>query len=118
MSEECLGCEWYNKLYWSIISPCTNCPKRFKNNTIKVTKYSINIDKTDLYKRIEELQQRIDKAIEYIGYSKEISNPQDYIKFERKLLEILRGKDEYKLPFDEEVQSGLDSLSIRGKDER
>ena len=60
MNEECLGCKWYNKPYWSIISPCTNCPKRFKNNTIKVTKYSINIDESDLYKQIEELQQRIE----------------------------------------------------------
>lgn len=66
MNEECLGCEWYNKPYWSIINPCANCPKRFKNNTIKVTKYSINIDKTDLYKEIEQLQQRIINATELL----------------------------------------------------
>lgn len=109
MSEECLGCEWYNKPYWSIISPCTNCPKRFKNNTIKVTKYSINIDKTDLYKRIEELrnineklslalesaENRIDKAIEIIeSYNLgkyDYSIPPGGIT---DLLDLLRGKDE------------------------
>lgn len=69
MNEECLGCEWYNKPYWSIISPCTNCPKRFKNNTIKVTKYSINIEESDLYKEIEDLQQRIEKAIDNLEKS-------------------------------------------------
>ena len=57
MNEDCLGCEWYNKPYWSIISPCTNCSKRFKEKPIKVTKYSINIDKSDLYTKIEQLQQ-------------------------------------------------------------
>lgn len=51
-------------------------------------------DNVMLVKYTDKLEKRIDKAIEYIGYSKEISNPQDYIKFERKLLEILRGKDE------------------------
>ena len=57
MNEDCLGCEWYNKPYWSIISPCTNCSKRFKEKPIKVTKYSININKSDLYEQIEKLQQ-------------------------------------------------------------
>lgn len=100
MSEECLGCEWYNKPYWSIISPCTNCPKRFKNNTIKVTKYSINIDKTDLYKRIEELQQQNQKYKEVIDNINLIikglaygGNEDYYMEKFRKINEILKGED-------------------------
>lgn len=53
MNEECLSCEWYNKPYWSIISPCANCPKKFKNSTIK----------TDLYKEMEQLQQENQQLI-------------------------------------------------------
>ena len=88
MNEDCLGCEWYNKPYWSIISPCTNCSKRFKEKPIKVMKYSINIDKSDLYTKIEQLQQEnqqlkrqieikdkwsqliIDKGFDYDGFTK------------------------------------------------
>lgn len=57
MNEECISCEWYNKPYWSIISPCANCTKRFNKKSVTVTHYSINIDKKELYKEIEQLQQ-------------------------------------------------------------
>lgn len=87
MNEECLSCEWYNKPYWSIISPCANCSKRFKNNTIKSTNYSINTDKTDLYKEIEQLEKRINKAIGHINACGcELSKDET-----RYLLEILKG---------------------------
>lgn len=92
----------------------------------------IIIDKGEEYIRFKdylELSNRIDEAIEYINKYESIKAYYEYEEcgyeeynydndFKDDLLEILKGKDEYKLPFDEEVQSGLGSLSIRGKDER
>ena len=28
MYDPCRGCEWNGKPYWSIVSPCQNCPRR------------------------------------------------------------------------------------------
>lgn len=25
--DPCIGCEYYNKPYWSVISPCNSCPR-------------------------------------------------------------------------------------------
>lgn len=25
----CIGCEYYNKPYWSVVSPCASCPRGF-----------------------------------------------------------------------------------------
>lgn len=66
MNEECISCEWYNKPYWSITSPCTNCRKRFNKKSATVTQYSINIDNKELYKQIEQLQQENQKYKEVI----------------------------------------------------
>lgn len=57
MNYECLGCEFYNKPYWSIINPCANCSKRFKKVSGKTTHYTIHIDNKELYKEIENSQQ-------------------------------------------------------------
>ena len=104
MNEECINCEWYNKPYWSIISPCTNCTKRFNKKSVTVTQYSINIDKKELYKEIEQLQQENqslkdsrENAIEYIKertefnqYSEVYPSVLDAREVKR-LLEILKG---------------------------
>lgn len=73
MSEECIGCEWYGKPYWSIINPCSHCTKRYKNKTIKVKNYSIKIDNKELYDKIEQLKSQLQEekkikedAIEYV----------------------------------------------------
>lgn len=105
MNEECINCEWYNKPYWSIISPCTNCTKRFKKKSVTVTHYSIDIDKKELYKEIEQLQQknqqledRINKVIEYIERF-DIKHLHECMEHNlcdtlENLLEILKGKSE------------------------
>lgn len=102
MNEECINCEWYNKPYWSIISPCSNCRKRFNNKSVTVTQYSINIDKKELHKEIEQLQQenqslkdRIEKAIEYMKsrFMNCIDNEKRYFEdyYIQEIYEILKG---------------------------
>ncbi len=68
----------------------------------------------EAHEYINDLQQRIEKAIELM-YDKATFNLNDkYGKVFLELLETLQGETtEYKLPFDEEVQNGLDSLNIR-----
>jgi hypothetical protein len=73
-----------------------------------------------LQDKIYKLEDRIDKSIKKIKILQEryfrncvAGSNNDFID----LLEILRGKEEpkekYKLPFDQEVQDGLNSLNIR-----
>lgn len=85
-------------------------------------------DYIDYEEELYTLKSRINKAIEYIESNPlVISCEYDYfvkdliqmeelfpkMSFIRTLLERLKGEPKYKLPFDEEVQNGLDSLSIR-----
>lgn len=72
--EECMNCEWYGKPYWSIINPCANCNKRFNNKQVKNIKYSINFDKKELYKEIEQLQKENKQLKEKLN---KYENPDD-----------------------------------------
>lgn len=85
---KCKGCQWYGKPYWSIINPCDNCPRE-NTNIETITRWQ------DPY--IEELQQRINKAIEYIKLSTKMQKvlekePLNELQV-KKLLNILRGKN-------------------------
>lgn len=31
-TDECRGCEYYNKPYWSVVSPCANCRRTCKSS--------------------------------------------------------------------------------------
>lgn len=47
--ELCIGCEYYNKPYWSVISPCNSCPRiygtgGYVTTTATVIKSNINDD--------------------------------------------------------------------------
>lgn len=33
----CQGCDFFNKPYWSILSPCKNCPKQFTGGFVTTT---------------------------------------------------------------------------------
>lgn len=37
----CQGCNFSNKPYWSIINPCTNCPKQFTGEFVTTTTTSM-----------------------------------------------------------------------------
>ena len=30
----CVGCDYYNKPYWSVVSPCKSCPRTYGTGTI------------------------------------------------------------------------------------
>lgn len=46
--DPCMGCEYYNKPYWSVVSPCASCPRVYgtggyvttTTTNIKVEKYN------------------------------------------------------------------------------
>ena len=42
----CIGCEYYNKPYWSIISPCKNCPRNPMTSDFITTTNTSNFDPT------------------------------------------------------------------------
>lgn len=78
-----------------------------------------NLDSTRIFAYVQNLEQKIDKAIEYVNnhiHQETFTGYMDSYEL-KKLLEILKGETNYKFPFDEEVQNGLDSLSIRKEDE-
>lgn len=33
----CMGCEYYNKPYWSIVSPCNSCPRIYGTDNFVTT---------------------------------------------------------------------------------
>ena len=33
----CMGCEYYNKAYWSIVSPCASCPRVYGTDNFVTT---------------------------------------------------------------------------------
>ncbi len=43
----CVGCQYYNKPWHGIVSPCANCPKKsnFTGDYVTVTSTSVNVGK-------------------------------------------------------------------------
>jgi predicted nucleic acid-binding Zn ribbon protein len=42
--DPCMGCEYYNKPYWSVVSPCTSCPRVYNTGGyVTTTTTEINI---------------------------------------------------------------------------
>lgn len=35
--DPCMGCQYYNKPYWSIVSPCDSCPRIYGNDSFVTT---------------------------------------------------------------------------------
>ena len=83
--DKCKGCQWYNKPYWSVVSPCNSC---YKDEEI-----SVYISSKGYGKSYYELQQRIDKAIEYMNNTFDIRDVKDLFKAFDDVENILRGKD-------------------------
>ena len=81
---KCKGCQWYNKPYWSVVSPCNSC---YKDEEI-----TVYISPNGYGKSYHELEQRIDKAIEYIEENYFTPTINDIDK-KCDLLNILRGED-------------------------
>lgn len=42
--DPCMGCEYYNKPYWSVVSPCKSCPRVYNTGGyVTTTTTEINI---------------------------------------------------------------------------
>lgn len=55
----CIGCEYYNTPYWSVVSPCKNCPK--VNSTggyVTTTTTTINISNLPTKEEYEAIASR------------------------------------------------------------
>ena len=75
--------------------------------------YTLEENYQDALDKIEELQERIDKAIEYF-----VRRDIEWGSYEQKvLLNILRGEDIKEIPQFEGTLEQLDKLSIRGDKE-
>lgn len=35
--DPCMGCQYYNKPYWSIVSPCDSCPRIYGTDNFMTT---------------------------------------------------------------------------------
>ena len=35
--DPCMGCQYYNKPYWSIVSPCASCPRIYGTDSFITT---------------------------------------------------------------------------------
>lgn len=47
--DPCIGCEYYNKPYWSVISPCNSCSRIYgMNGYVSATTMSINSNIGDI----------------------------------------------------------------------
>lgn len=71
--DPCIGCEYYNKPYWSVVSPCTSCPRRNSINgyistdtiTITVGNCDNTITRLPTAKEYSEMAQKT--AFQFTG---------------------------------------------------
>lgn len=46
--DPCMGCEYYNKPYWSVVSPCKSCPRVYgTGGYVTTTTTNIKVGKFD-----------------------------------------------------------------------
>ena len=46
----CIGCEYYNKPYWSVVSPCASCPRHYNTGgcvSTTTTAPTVKIERND-----------------------------------------------------------------------
>ena len=52
--DPCMGCQYYNKPYWSIVSPCASCPRIYDTDSFVTTVTTQTYTNTNNYfKRTE-----------------------------------------------------------------
>lgn len=58
----CVGCEYFNKPYWSVVSPCKNCPQNqytggyVATTTTEWTSFTVPTNTVDVDKALEWLE--------------------------------------------------------------
>lgn len=71
--DPCMGCQYYNKPYWSIVSPCDSCPRIYGTDSFMTTITTQTYTNTNNYfkktERIEDFIKRFWEAVnEEYGY--------------------------------------------------
>ena len=67
--DPCMGCEYYNKPYWSVVSPCASCPKVYgTSDYITTTTTNIKVeshysDSTTKLPTAKEYKEMAEKAV-------------------------------------------------------
>lgn len=74
--DPCMGCEYYNKPYWSVVSPCASCPRVYNTGgyvtttttNIKVEKHDdLTIETTpEYFAKIAEDEMNVEKATDFL----------------------------------------------------
>ena len=52
--DPCMGCQYYNKPYWSIVSPCDSCPRIYGTDSFMTTVTTQTYTNTNNYFKKEE----------------------------------------------------------------
>ena len=50
--DPCMGCQYYNKPYWSIVSPCDSCPRIYDTDSFVTTVTTQTYTNTNNYFKI------------------------------------------------------------------
>ena len=66
--DPCIGCQYYNKPYWSIVSPCDSCPRIYGTNSFMTTVTTQTYTNTNNYfKRTEYTEDFIKRFWEAVN---------------------------------------------------
>ena len=65
--DPCMGCQYYNKPYWSIVSPCNSCPRVHGTDSFVTTVTTQTYTNTNNYfkkeERIEDFTKKFWKVV-------------------------------------------------------
>ena len=65
--DPCMGCEYYNKPYWSIVSPCDSCPRIYGTDSFMTTVTTQTYTNTNNYfnktEHMEDFTKRFWKVV-------------------------------------------------------
>lgn len=63
--DPCMGCQYYNKPYWSIVSPCDSCPRIYGTDSFMTTVTTQTYTNSNNYfKKIEHIEDFAKKILE------------------------------------------------------
>ena len=66
--DPCMGCQYYNKPYWSIVSPCDSCPRIYGTDSFMTTVTTQTYTNTNNYfKRTEYTEDFIKRFWEAVN---------------------------------------------------
>lgn len=55
--DPCMGCQYYNKPYWSIVSPCDSCPRIYGTDSFMTTVTTqTNTNTNNCFKKTEYME--------------------------------------------------------------